>query len=127
MDQSGRAGRGGGPGDVAGALDMDLVERPLQDADQVDHRVGPVHRGGDRGAVIDIGADRLELAERAQGLQVESPARITLGGADADAGLQQGLRHVAAEKAAGAEHSDEDIRLGRHGAPLPPRRRVDKA
>jgi hypothetical protein len=106
---------------------VDLLERPLEDADEVDRRVGPLHCGGDRGPVGDVGADELDLAEPAERLQIESAARLAFGGTDPDAGLEQRLGDVAAEKAAGAEHSHQDIRLERHGAPLPLPASVDKA
>ena len=120
VDESGHARRGGGLGDVAGAVHMHGLERALEDADQIDHRVRALDGGGDGGLVGDVGADELDLAEPAERLQIPGPARVALGGADADAGLQQRLGDVAAEKAAGAEHGHEDVRLGRHGARFAP-------
>jgi len=49
-------------------------------------------------------------------------ALLALGGADAHARLQQRLGDVAAEKAAGAEHSHQYIRLRRHGGGFAPGR-----
>ena len=126
VDERRQAGRGGGLGDVARALDMDFVKRPLEDADQVDRGIGPGERGGDGGLVGHVGADELDLAEPAQRLEEPGAPGVAPGDADAHAGLQQRLGDVAAEKAAAAEQSDEQIGLGRHVGPLPPVGCVDK-
>jgi hypothetical protein len=108
MDQRPGPRRRGG-GDMAGAVDVDGVEIPLQDSDQIDDGVAPKHRGAHRRGVANVGAGELDLADRGERLQEEGPARVALDDAKAGAGSCQRLDGVAAEEAAAAEECDHAV------------------
>ena len=70
VDQRIGTGRAGGGGDIGRAVAVDGVEIALQYADEIDDRVGPLDRMGDRGGLGDTGRHELRLAEAAETCKV---------------------------------------------------------
>jgi hypothetical protein len=103
MDQRLDARAGGRFGDGARAVDMGALEIAAEHADQVHHRVGPLHRAQDRVGAADIGGHQLHLADRGQGFEMPGLAGVALRHANARACVQQGLGGVAADKASAAD------------------------
>ena len=80
---------------VIEALETALIE----DAHQIDHSVGALHRGADRAFMADIGGDGGDLAHVAHGLQEQGLVRAPDGDADHPAPPGQALYDIAADEA----------------------------
>jgi hypothetical protein len=90
-----------------------------QHADQIDHHVGPAHRGLDRGRIAQVGLHRVDLPDPAERLQVPGEIRPAHRRTDPVALADERPHQVAAEEARAPEHGDQ--RLGGdfgHGADL---------
>ena len=74
-----------------------------QNAGQIDHRIGPVTGGGQRGGITHIGLHRHDLSGRAQGLHMARKIGPAAGHPDAVAALGQRPHNVAADKARAAD------------------------
>ena len=110
MDQ-GRADCGGGTGDLARPFSLKREESLpaglLEDADEVHHRVGSLHRPGDGIRVAQVrlhGDDLPDLAER---LQEQGEVRPPDRDPDTVAALGQRPHHMASEEARTAEDGDQ--------------------
>ncbi len=89
-------------GDGSDRLDMDGVEALpaalIEDAGQVDGRVGALERLPDLVAVTDIAAHQLDLSDTSHGRQEIGARRPAHRHADAIAGLGQRAHDIAAQK-----------------------------
>src|SRR5690606_31394376 len=101
-------------------LDMEAAEAAaaalVQQADEIDHRIGPRERAGDLVAVADIAGDGDDLADAAQGLQEAGAFGIAHGDDDAPAVLGQRAHEIAADEPGTAEH--HDVATRHHLPPL---------
>ena len=77
----------------------------LQDAHQIDHVIRPGDRMGDRILVAQIGMDRRDLPDLAEGEEVRE-VRLPGRHQDPVAALGESADHIAAEKARSAEDGD---------------------
>ena len=131
MDQP-RARRGGGVRDPPGALGVHrrkaLPALLAQDADEVDHHRCAAHRVGDRIREAQVRLDRMDLAGKAEGLDIAGKVRPAHRDADAEVLARQHRDDRPAEKPRAAEHG-HDLRRQRpgrigHGKLLPGGRSV---
>ena len=100
-----------GLGDGAGAAGLDarevLAAALLQDADEVDHRIGALDRGRDRIGIAQIGLHGMDLADHAERLQEAGEIGPAHRDAHAIAALHQRAHDMAADEAGAAEDRDE--------------------
>lgn len=88
------------------------VEIALEDPDQVDHRIGAVHRARHRLGLADVGGDQLGLAQIAQRLHILRDADVALGDAHAGACCGEALGDVPSQKSAAAKDRDQCVAHG---------------
>ena len=89
----------------------------VQDADQVDHRVGAGDGARDRGAVADVGGDRRHLPDHAGGLQEQGLVRAAHRDPHQPPGARQIGHHIASDEPRSTEHRCQAL----HGLPRPER------
>ena len=103
MDEIGDAGIAGGAGHGAGAEGMHGVEALAaalgEDRDEVDHRIRAPQGSGDGSRIAHIGLDRMDLANLADGLQVEGEVGAAGGDPNAPALAGERAHDVAPEEA----------------------------
>jgi hypothetical protein len=114
VDEACTGGRGGA-GDGRGALRLDGVEALsaflVQDADQVDDRVGIAHRRRDRIGKTQIGLHGMDLPDPAERLQVSGQFRAAHRDPDPIVPVGQRPHRMAAEKARAAEDGDQLVEV----------------
>ena len=86
-----------------------------QDADEIDHPARALDGLVDRGAVAQIAAHGMDLADIAERLQMMRRVRIAADDADAVAALCQRAHDVAADETGAADDGDEGRNLGDGG------------
>ncbi len=79
----------------------------VETADEVDRRVAAPDRARDAGGIAHVSGDELRLAEPAERLQEQRPARFAFGDAHPRAAREQLLHDIAADEAAAAEDRDQ--------------------
>jgi len=90
---------------MARPVDMHPGKIAFQHADQIDHRIAAANRADDAVLPGYVGADKLRLAEIAERPDMHGIADVALGDAQARAALEQGLRHIATDKATAAKYA----------------------
>ena len=93
-----------------------LAAALVQDADQIDHRIGASDRRGDRAFVAQAGGDRGDLADIAERLQEQRGVGMPHGDLDDPAASGQLLDQIPADEPGAAEYGDD---ARRHEAVLP--------
>ena len=103
----------GGAGDRLRALRLHGVEALpaflIEDADQIDDRVGVAHRRLDRLREAHIGLHRMDLADAAERLQMAGQFRAADGDADQILAIGERAHQVAAEEARAAKDGDQRV------------------
>lgn len=106
-----RADAGGCPRDLARPFRLEaqeaLLAALLQDAHEVHHHVGALHRPDDRVGIAQVRLHGDDLPDLAQRLKEEGEVRAADGDAHAIAALGERPHHVASEEAGSAEDGDQ--------------------
>ena len=115
LQQARHAGVAAGGDQAAGEFDMRALEAGaaaaglVEDADQVDRRVGAGQQRGQRGAVVDVGSDHVDAG---RGGDVAVEVAVAAGNAHAPAGSNQGRGEMATDEAGAAEQHNKGFGHG---------------